>query len=84
MRLRQETPLEIVVRLFQSLNLPFLLFTSMGTLTGMMSRVSIARFSAGLLNLILSQHDVTRLINTKFEYTGALVDDELARYREGL
>lgn len=41
MRLRQETPLEIVVRLFQSLNISFVLFTSMGTLTGMMSRVSI-------------------------------------------
>jgi chloride channel 3/4/5 len=40
MRLRQETPLEIVVRLFQSLNISFVLFTSMGTLTGMMSRVS--------------------------------------------
>jgi len=67
MRLRQGTPLEIVVRLFQSLNLSFVLFTSMGRLTGMMSR-----------------HDVTRLFNTKFEYTGALVDDELARYRDGL
>lgn len=41
MRLRQETPLEIVVRMFQSLNLPFILFTSMGTLTGMMTRVSV-------------------------------------------
>jgi len=66
MRLRQETPLEIVVRLFQSLNISFVLFTSMGTLTGMMSR-----------------YDVTRLFNTKFEHTGALADDELARYREG-
>jgi len=67
MRLRQETPLEIVVRLFQSLNISFVLFTSMGTLTGMMSR-----------------YDVTRLFNTKFEHTGALADDELARYRGGL
>lgn len=44
MRLRQETPLEIVVRLFQSLNISFVLFTSMGTLTGMMSRVSTAEY----------------------------------------
>ncbi|KAF8308326.1 hypothetical protein DL93DRAFT_2171178 [Clavulina sp. PMI_390] len=67
MRLRQETPLEVVVRMFQSLNLPFVLFTSMGTLTGMMTR-----------------RDVTRLFTANIEYRGALVDEELARYRDRL
>lgn len=40
MRLRQETPNFIVVRLFQSLNIQFVLFTSLGRLTGIMTRVS--------------------------------------------
>jgi hypothetical protein len=40
MRLRQDTPLEIVVRLFQTLNIQFVLFTSLGQLTGMITRVS--------------------------------------------
>jgi hypothetical protein len=40
MRLRQETPLEVVVRIFQSLNIPYVLFTSHGKLAGIMTRVS--------------------------------------------
>ncbi len=41
MRLRKEAPLEVVVRLFQTLNLPFVLFTSTGRLAGLMTRVSV-------------------------------------------
>lgn len=39
-KMRQDTPLEVVVRLFQSLNISFVMFLSMGRLTGMMTRVS--------------------------------------------
>jgi len=64
MRLRQETPLEVVVRVFQSLNIPYVLFTSHGKLAGIMTR-----------------RDVMRLMNTGFEFIGALDDPELERSR---
>ncbi|KAF9508161.1 hypothetical protein BS47DRAFT_1373732 [Hydnum rufescens UP504] len=43
MRLRQETPLEVVVRIFQSLNIPYVLFTSHGKLAGIMTRRDVMR-----------------------------------------
>ncbi|KDQ18892.1 hypothetical protein BOTBODRAFT_478226 [Botryobasidium botryosum FD-172 SS1] len=38
MQLRQETPMDIIVPLFQKLNLRYVLFTAQGRLTGMMSK----------------------------------------------
>ncbi|KAF8328365.1 chloride channel [Cantharellus anzutake] len=56
MRLKKEAPLEVVVRLFQTLNLPFVLFTSEGRLAGLMTRRDIT-------HLFSTEHEIRGVIS---------------------
>ena len=60
MRMRKDTPLEVVVRTFQSLNIPFVLFTSLGKLAGIMTRVSGRGMFLCMACVLMSQHLLAR------------------------
>jgi len=63
MRLRKEAPLEVVVRLFQTLNLPFVLFTSTGRLAGLLTRQDVMDLFSGEFEYkgVISDHELEKL-----------------------